>query len=138
MSTTAATPTLTPENTAPPIPETPADAASPNAAVQHCCSVYHQTLAGKRKAGDTSFRPQQEAEEAYCNAMPFLTSRTAVLDFIACVAHGMLLKVFYKDDGVKLITAARAALSALPSEPRPGSGSMARSAGRPRTADQTQ
>jgi hypothetical protein len=55
---------------------------------------------------------------AYSNAMPSLDGYENIRDYIACIAHGMLLGVFDSVDGPKHLYAAQIALCVLPREPR--------------------
>jgi hypothetical protein len=109
-------------------PSNPASEPHPNAAVQRCCDVYYQTFAARRAAGDKN--AEDKANAAFKNALPYLTSRAGIRDFIACVAQGMVLRVFWHDEGPKLIVAAKAALAAVPNQPRP--------AGRPKSSEPPQ
>lgn len=104
-------------------PTTPAAPPAPDKAVQRCCSAYHHALA--------TTRDKDKAKEAFKNALPFLTNRATILDFMACITQGMVLSVFWFDEGPKLIHAARATLAALPREPAPIPEHAAKAAGRP-------
>lgn len=115
-----------------PIPAPPAQPSpelASNSAVQRCCSAYHEALAAR--GGPKVSGARDAAIEAYKNAVPFLSSRASIADFIACITHGMVLGVFWCDEGPRLILGARAALSALPLEPRPVSRPAGRPPGRP-------
>lgn len=87
-------------------------------AAHRCAAAYSKALAAA--GGPKAVGARDAAEAAFLKQMPYLTDREHIRDFIACVAQGMLLKVFWRNDGQRLIAAARAALSALPREPRDG------------------
>lgn len=54
---------------------------------------------------------QQAGAHAYTGNIPGLASRQDVLDFIACVAHGMTVGAIDPADGPKMLYAAQVALS---------------------------
>jgi hypothetical protein len=110
----------------PPAAHDPPAAPSPTPAVQRCCAAYQHALA--------TFKHPDNAKDAFKNALPFLTDRGSILDFIACITQGMVLRVFWADEGPKLIVAAKAALSALPS----ASGPVSRPGGRPKNPEPPQ
>jgi hypothetical protein len=60
-----------------------------------------------------------EGSEVYRRALPHLSSRQNILNFIACVADGVLWGAILDNIGGKLIYAAQAAPSVLPREPKP-------------------
>jgi hypothetical protein len=58
----------------------------------------------------------EKAGEAYRAALPPLTSRDNCRDFIACVAHGILLGAIPESSAGKLLYAAQVALGAVSAE----------------------
>ena len=54
----------------------------------------------------------KDAFKAYREAMPPLSGAQNIRDFIACVAHGMLMDVFSSEEASKLLYAAQVAASA--------------------------
>ncbi len=54
----------------------------------------------------------KDSYRAYRKAMPPLTGAGNIRDFIACVAHGMLMDVFQPAESTKLLYAAQLAASA--------------------------
>jgi len=87
-----------------------------NPAVRHCVAKYGAALDANGGFNAPGARDAAEAE--YKRALPHLVSRRSTLDFIACIAHGMVFGIFFHQEGSRLITAAKAALVALPLEPR--------------------
>lgn len=127
----AATSTAAASASAP--PPTPAPAAQQPCltfAVKRCCSAYNQAHAAARSAGATDCAAREKGKEAFRKSMPCLTSRNDIREFIACVAQGMLLDVFFCDEAPKLLAAAKAAVGALPRESNP--------VGRSKSGDQLQ
>jgi hypothetical protein len=57
------------------------------------------------------------AQKAYCQAMPPLSGSENIRNFIACVAHGMLLEVFTGAESTRLLYAAQVAGSAAAKRP---------------------
>jgi hypothetical protein len=55
----------------------------------------------------------RSAGQAYRKAMPTLTGQENIENFIACVAHGMLIGAIEGNDATKLLYAAQVALSTL-------------------------
>jgi hypothetical protein len=86
----------------------------PNIAVEMCCdshkTITKQLIAEGRKIELIS----AAAKVAYGNAMPRLTGADNIRDFIACVAHGMIIGVIPSSEGSRLLYAAQVAYSAIP------------------------
>ena len=57
------------------------------------------------------------ARDVYRKAMPPLTGRENIQNFIACVAHGMLMKIIEPADATRLLYAAQVAQSGADREP---------------------
>ena len=78
-------------------------------AVARCCDAgtraYRTVLAKERNR----FEASKAASEAYRLAMPPLVGAESIRDFIACVAHGMLIGAIGSDDGARLLYAAQVA-----------------------------
>jgi hypothetical protein len=116
----AAAPSTEPKPSKPddPIPQPSIDTtkADVTAAVQRCCAAYYQayTAAGGPKATGS----RAAAEAAFKRNLPWVTDRDSIRSFVACITQGMVLGVFWRDDGTRLITAARAAFNTLPPLPR--------------------
>jgi hypothetical protein len=90
MSTTASQPVLSP-------------------AVLNCWTAYEQIYAIERGEGASDDRAHEEGKMAYRQAMPCLADQASIRDFIACVTHGMVLRLIANEDGTKLIYAANVA-----------------------------
>jgi hypothetical protein len=60
----------------------------------------------------------KDASVAYCNAMPMLAGQDGVRDFLACVAHGILIGAIPKEKSGHLLAAARVTLAASQRERR--------------------
>ncbi|HEY3706146.1 MAG TPA: hypothetical protein VGL22_13875 [Terracidiphilus sp.] len=102
-------------------PETSARDATPtplpgNPSVRRCCAAYQKAVTAH--GGSKNPGARDAGAEAYRLALPDLTGRASTADFIACIVKGMLIRVFWNDEGPRLIIAAKAALAALPPEPR--------------------
>lgn len=98
------------------------DASGPvstNSSVARCCQAYSDAIKFARSQGKDGYKGMADAKWAYRNAMPTLSSPENIRNFIACLAHAMLLDVI---DGARLLYAAQVAHSALekPSPGRPG------------------
>ena len=60
-----------------------------------------------------------QAGPAYCNAMPLLAGYENIRDFIACLAHGILIGAIPESKSGQLLYAAQVALSTVHREPKP-------------------
>ena len=89
-----------------------------NAAVQRCCEArersVRKSIAGKVSSYDT----KQRASQAFFNAMPHLTDYDSIRDFIACIAHGMVIDAVPPMEGPKYLYAAQVAVGALRLKPK--------------------
>jgi hypothetical protein len=73
----------------------------------------------KRAKKESSFSASRDAAPAYRRAMPPLSGQKNIPDFIACVAHGMLIGAIDGKDGTKLLYAAQVTLATLRRESSP-------------------
>ena len=105
-------------------PDTSGEATA-NPAVARCSTAYDQAFATARSGHKTEYNAGLIADKAFRRALPPLTGRENIRDFIACVAHGMLLNAINSAEGARLLYAAQIAHTA--SEPPPS-----RQPGRPR------
>jgi hypothetical protein len=98
--------------------------ASPKAALRRCCAAWQRAFDGymqpiKRKDSTDELFAAMAAATAYCNAMPMLAGADGVRDFLACVAHGILIGAIQREKSSQLLYAAQVALGTIPREPRP-------------------
>ena len=96
----------------------PSDPASANPAVARCCQAYGQALKTARYQGKGEYASARDARQAYRSAMPSLSGPENIRDFIACVAHGMLIEAIEGSAGARLLYAAQVAHGAI-SRPSP-------------------
>jgi len=89
-----------------------------NPAVQRCCEARERSLEFSRAKKIGNWDTEKFAAAAYCEAMPNLSGYENIRDFIACAAHGMVIRAIDRNEGPKLLYAAQVALSALRSEPK--------------------
>lgn len=83
-----------------------------NPAVAYCCQVWDSTCRQALQQGRNLVFARVEAHKAYQKSLPPLTGDENIRNFIACVAHGILIGAILSRDGARLIAAARAAQSA--------------------------
>ena len=94
-------------------------------AVARCVEANDKTFSKCLAAGYSRADASLAGDKSYRRAMPPLAGREDIRDFIACVAHGMLIGVFEAKDASRLIYAAQTAYSSalepvnrLPGRPR--------------------
>jgi hypothetical protein len=102
-----------------PTAETAPNLPSPNPAVQRCCEALECSLEESRANGQDEVYAEEDADQAYMNAMPHLSGYENIRDFIACVTHGMVVGAIDNIQGPKLLYAAQIAVGALRHEPKP-------------------
>jgi hypothetical protein len=90
---------------------------SANPAVARCMSAWTLTYEKEKAKRKGDFDASLTAEKAYREAMPPLSGYENIRDFIACVAHAMLIGAILDDKGSKLLYAAQVALSTLRRQP---------------------
>ena len=98
-----------------------ADSSSPaiaNPAIARCAQAWRKVRRCWLEHGKTEAVVAANAAKAYRANLPPLTSRDNCRDFIACVAHGMLLGAIPEANGGKLLYAAQVALGAVGAEER--------------------
>jgi len=91
--------------------------------IKPCMSAYRRAYKACIENGSESetfetLDAKQEASEAYCEAMPLLSTRENVADFIACAAHGILIDAIPEKKIAPILYAAQLALAALHPEQR--------------------
>ena len=90
-------------------PAAPPDSspALENTAVAHCCEVWELTRRQARDAGNSIVVSRVAAHKAFQKSLPPLTGPENIQNFIACVAHGMLIGAILSPDGVQRLYAIR-------------------------------
>lgn len=88
------------------------------AALTRCCEAWSHAQQTERANGTSGVACYLRANEAYRSAMPPLTTENHIRDFIACVAHGMMMRVFLPNVAAKLLYAAQVASRALNRQPK--------------------
>jgi hypothetical protein len=94
-------------------PPNPYGPSAENQAVARCCEAYDLAYKAASLTDKGEFQTATEAERAYRRAMPPLTGHENIRDFIACVAHAMLINALSCADGARLLYAAQVAHIAL-------------------------
>jgi hypothetical protein len=62
-----------------------------NTAVAHCCEVWELTRRQARKVGNSVVVSRVAGHKAFQKSLPPLTGPENIQNFIACIAHGMLI-----------------------------------------------
>ena len=83
--------------------------ASANPAVARCLSAWARVNNSERAKGKNRSEASIEADRAYRRAMPPLSGHDNIRDFIACVAHAMIVHIFLDSTATKLLYAAQVA-----------------------------
>lgn len=107
----------------PPLSSTPppCNPALDNPAVMHCCLAHRRAYEielERRGDKEGDIRYSHDAQYAYRRTLPPLTGYKNIRDFIACVAHGVLIQAIPERQGSTLLYAAQVALSTIPSDRR--------------------
>jgi hypothetical protein len=63
-----------------------------SSAVARCCKARNRAFKAHREVGTNPVSTSLRANEAYRNAMPPLSSPQNLYGFIACVAHGVVVR----------------------------------------------
>jgi len=111
-------PAITPESAteltlveAIPLPVIEPNPKQAQAAIKRCCAAWQRTydvyLAGTLKDKYDKIEAVQEAGRAYCKAMPPLAGYESIRDFLACAAHGILIKAIPQQRANQLSTPRR-------------------------------
>lgn len=106
-----------------PVPALQPNPKQSRAAIKHCCAAWQRAfdayLQGTSSSGVDMLFAAHKAGPAYCKAMPPLADYESIRDFIACAAHGILIKAIPQASANQLLYAAQVALAALHYEPKP-------------------
>ena len=87
-----------------------------NPAIARCTEAWDEAYNEQIEEDESEYGAAKIAGEAYRAALPPLTSRDNCRDFIACVAHGILLGAIPESSAGKLLYAAQVALGAVSAE----------------------
>jgi hypothetical protein len=95
--------------------------STPKAALRRCCSAWQRAFDAfmEKCNGDNpvdNIFAAKDASVAYCSAMPMLAGQDGVRDFLACVAHGILIGAIPKEKSSQLLHAARVTLASIHSD----------------------
>jgi hypothetical protein len=82
---------------------------SNNPCVARCCQAYNARYRVVLATREHAVTARDEARRAYREAMPPLSSPRNVSDFVACVAHAILIEAISGSDGARLLAAAQTA-----------------------------
>ena len=93
-------------------------------AVKRCCAAWRRSYnacmeKGRGGGADKISAARHQAGAAYCDAMPLLAGYENIRDFIACMAHGILIGAIPASKSGQLLYAAQVALSTVHREPKP-------------------
>src|ERR1700761_7185084 len=80
-----------------------------NPAIAHCCEVWESTRREALRQGNNMVIARVAAHKAFQKSLPPLTGLENIQNFIACVAHGMLIGAILSQDGARLLYAAQVA-----------------------------
>lgn len=87
-----------------------------NSAVELCRQAYDRAIEESKARNLDDFDTDEEACNAFREALPHLVTAIGIRDFIACVTYGMLIRVFDHATCTKLLYAAQVAVGALRNE----------------------
>ena len=84
-----------------------------NVGVIHCCGAAHRAYLAAVASGKPVESAESEGVQAYRRAMPPLDSDENIRNFISCVAHAMLIRIFDLAEAPRLLYAAQCAVAAV-------------------------
>jgi hypothetical protein len=87
-------------------------------AVALCCDAWEAAFLASYSQDRNEIRARSCANRAYRNALPPLANYESICDFIACVAHGIVIQAIDDDIGSKLLYASQIAVGALRNAPK--------------------
>ena len=93
------------------IPESEPDSIR-NPAVRRCVEARTHRIRLELRKGVEDYEAEESGNDAYRQAMPDLSGLQNIQDFIACVAHGMMLDSSVFSNAPRLLYAAQVAMSA--------------------------
>jgi hypothetical protein len=89
-----------------------------NPAVAHCCNAHADAVKAAREQRLNSYSASQATCAAYRQALPPLCGQENIRNFIACVAHGILIDAIGDSTGARLLYAAQVASAHASAESR--------------------
>ena len=89
-----------------------------NPAIARCMNGWACAYKVEKAKTNDHYDAVRKGNLGYRKAMPRLSGYENIRDFIACVAHGMLIGAIDGDDGTRLLYAAQVALSTVRSQPQ--------------------
>jgi hypothetical protein len=89
-----------------------------NHAIARCARAFQDAYREQIEKNGFKTDAMKKACEAYRAALPPLTNRENCRDFVACIAHGILLGAVDDKNSGKLLYAAQVALAAVGAEER--------------------
>jgi len=100
--------------TQPQMPQTldPSTPAATNPAIARCLQAYTDARKAALSAKKDEWDTNRDAKATYRNAMPPLTGARNIRDFVACVAHAIVLNAIDGSDATRLLYAAQVASTA--------------------------
>jgi len=111
-----------------PLPAINPNSNSAKAAIKRCVAAWQRAFDAEMnnigKCLGAEIFAAHAAGPAYCGALPPLAGYESTCDFIACVAHGILLDAIPQQRANQLLYAAQVALSALQHQPKPRKASI--------------
>lgn len=87
-----------------------------NSAVELCRQAYDRAIEQSKTRNLDDFETDDEACNAFREAMPHLVTAIGIRDFIACATYGMIIRVFDHATCSKLLYAAQVAAGAFRNE----------------------
>jgi hypothetical protein len=101
------------------IPEESAPAIPQNPAIVRARAIAKRAYNAALEKGKETYYATKDANQAYRRAMPPLTGQENISNFIACVAHGILIDAIDGRDATRLLYAAQVALATVRNQPSP-------------------
>jgi hypothetical protein len=102
-----------------PIPGRAARPAGTKAAIRRCDAAWRRAFNACMEDDDNEYIAADQASEAFRNAMPLLDGYDGVRNFIACVAHGILIDAIPREKGGQLLYAAQVAMAIFQRDHKP-------------------
>jgi hypothetical protein len=95
------------------VPEpVPAPAPELISAIARCTAARNKARSDALARSQPRYTADEAGAKAFRSAMPPLLGADNIRDFIACVAHGILINVIENKDATKLLYAAQVAFAA--------------------------